>query len=392
MVRDISGERFGRLVAIEPTDRRINGGIVWRCKCDCGNETFVARGNLISGGAKSCGCSKGMVIKDLAGIRFGSLVAIGPTERRCGGQIIWHCKCDCGNDAYVIRGNLIHGKTKSCGCGRNNDLSGKRFGKLIAIEPTEQRSEDAVVWRCRCDCGNETFASSRTLASGGKKSCGCLRKKKRNKKKDITGKRFGALVAEKETRLRGYVAYECVCDCGNHVTVRMVDLLSGKKTQCMPFDHSIIGEHFGKLLVKAYAGTDNGRGAVMRCECDCGNVCEIPARQLKRGNNLSCGCSEDDNRAANMRAHFDRVHVDGTNLDAISSNRLRPDNTSGVRGVAMTKSGRWRAYISFKREQRNLGTFDTLEEAADARKDAERELFHPVLKAHGIEPVEDDDA
>lgn len=83
---------------------------------------------------------------------------------------------------------------------------------------------------------------------------------------------------------------------------------------------------------------------------------------------------------------------DGTNLDAISSNRIRPDNTSGVRGVAMTKSGRWRAYISFKREQRNLGTFDTLEEAADARKNAERELYHPVLKAHGIEPVEDDDA
>ena len=209
---------------------------------------------------------------------------------------------------------------------------------------------------------------------------------------DLSGQRFGSLVVGKETRLRGYVAYECVCDCDNSATVRRVDLLSGKKTQCMLFDHSMIGDRFGKLVVKGYAGTDNGRGAVMRCECDCGGVCEIPAHQLKRGNNLSCGCGEDANRAANMRAHFDRVHVDGTNLDAISSNRLRPDNTSGVRGVAMTKSGRWRAYISFKREQRSLGTFDTLEEAAGARKDAERELFHPVLKAHGIEPVEDDDA
>lgn len=324
--------------------------------------------------------------RDISGERFGKLTAIEPTERRRGGQIIWRCKCDCGDDAYVIRGNLLDGKTKSCGCGRKKDISGERFGKLVAIDKTDTRVGTSFVWRCKCDCGNETFAPSSRLLSGQTKSCGCLRKKKKVNKKDITGKRFGALVAEKETRLRSYVAYECVCDCGNRVTVRRVDLLSGKKTQCMPFDHSIIGEHFGKLLVKAYAGTDNSRGAVMRCECDCGNVCEIPARQLKRGNNLSCGCGEDDNRAANMRAHFERVHVDGTNLDAISSNRIRPDNASGVRGVSMTKSGRWRAYIAFKGETRNLGTFDTLEEAADARKDAERELFHPVLKEHGIEP------
>lgn len=206
---------------------------------------------------------------------------------------------------------------------------------------------------------------------------------------DLSGQRFGSLVAGKETRLRGYVAYECVCDCDNSATVRRVDLLSGKKTQCLPFDHSIIGDHFGKLVVKAYAGTDNGRGAVMRCECDCGNVCEIPARQLKRGNNLSCGCGEDDSRAANMRAHFERVHVDGTNLDAISSNRLRPDNASGVRGVCKTKSGRWKARITFRGKHYNLGTFDTLEEAAGARKDAERELFHPVLKEHGIATKDD---
>ena len=69
---------------------------------------------------------------------------------------------------------------------------------------------------------------------------------------DLSDRRFGLLVTHKETRLRGYVAYECVCDCGNHVAVRRVDLLSGKKTHGMPIDHSILGDHFGKLLVKAY--------------------------------------------------------------------------------------------------------------------------------------------
>lgn len=52
---DLTGKRFTRLVALERT--RINGVIHWKCKCDCGNETFVKTGNLTKErGTKSCGC------------------------------------------------------------------------------------------------------------------------------------------------------------------------------------------------------------------------------------------------------------------------------------------------------------------------------------------------
>ena len=36
--KDLSGMRFGRLVAISPTEKRSNGGksVVWKCLCDCG--------------------------------------------------------------------------------------------------------------------------------------------------------------------------------------------------------------------------------------------------------------------------------------------------------------------------------------------------------------------
>lgn len=44
---------------------------------------------------------------------------------------------------------------------KGKDLTGKRFGKLTVLEPTEQRVRDAVVWRCRCECGNEIFVESR---------------------------------------------------------------------------------------------------------------------------------------------------------------------------------------------------------------------------------------
>lgn len=56
------------------------------------------------------------------------------------------------------------------------DLTGQRFGRLVALEPTEERSDKKIVWCCLCDCGNEAFVISSHLRSGHSKSCGCLKK------------------------------------------------------------------------------------------------------------------------------------------------------------------------------------------------------------------------
>lgn len=53
--KDIRGQRFGRLVAIEPVGRDAHGYVTWRCKCDCGNEKIVSFKN-IGKGTSSCGC------------------------------------------------------------------------------------------------------------------------------------------------------------------------------------------------------------------------------------------------------------------------------------------------------------------------------------------------
>lgn len=55
---DISNERFGRLTAIEIVGKaRPDGGPnLWRCVCDCGEETRVSRTKLSSGHTRSCGC------------------------------------------------------------------------------------------------------------------------------------------------------------------------------------------------------------------------------------------------------------------------------------------------------------------------------------------------
>ena len=56
VVKDLSGQRFGRLVAIECIGRTNNGNAKWRCQCDCGNTVDVASYSLQCGNTKSCGC------------------------------------------------------------------------------------------------------------------------------------------------------------------------------------------------------------------------------------------------------------------------------------------------------------------------------------------------
>lgn len=55
---DISGNRYGRLVAISPQGKKSNGRTVWKCKCDCGNISYVDVSLLRNGHTQSCGCYK----------------------------------------------------------------------------------------------------------------------------------------------------------------------------------------------------------------------------------------------------------------------------------------------------------------------------------------------
>lgn len=55
------------------------------------------------------------------------------------------------------------------------DLTGKRFGRLVALCPVEKDKSGRYKWRCKCDCGNETAVVGAYLARGETSSCGCLR-------------------------------------------------------------------------------------------------------------------------------------------------------------------------------------------------------------------------
>lgn len=56
---DLKNKQFGSLLALEPTDRRKHGHIVWQCKClNCGKIVYLPTSYLTSGDSQSCGCIK----------------------------------------------------------------------------------------------------------------------------------------------------------------------------------------------------------------------------------------------------------------------------------------------------------------------------------------------
>lgn len=146
-MKDLSGKRFGRLTAIEPTGERKHGYVVWKCRCDCGGYALVQSGKLTSGHTMSCGClarekagrlaaelgRKSLI--DLRGKRFSRLVVL---ERvGCSRQAKWKCVCDCGSQAVVPGNSLVTGRTRSCGCLRRETSARAGMARHSLFSPEE---------------------------------------------------------------------------------------------------------------------------------------------------------------------------------------------------------------------------------------------------------------
>ena len=88
---------------------------------------------------------------DLTNQRFGKLTAVSRAENQ-NGKTTWLCICDCGKTKIVKTHLLTQGRVHHCGCEANHvrhakkhlDLTGKRFGRLIALEKTEKRDKKVL--------------------------------------------------------------------------------------------------------------------------------------------------------------------------------------------------------------------------------------------------------
>jgi hypothetical protein len=55
---DLTGRRFGKLVAEKAVARDRHGNIVWLCRCDCGSASRTRATDLMVTKARSCGCGR----------------------------------------------------------------------------------------------------------------------------------------------------------------------------------------------------------------------------------------------------------------------------------------------------------------------------------------------
>lgn len=176
-ILDLSGQRFGRLEAIERTGSD-HSSTFWRCRCACGAEKTVRSYSLRRGTTRSCGCiHREMAPRlarrnapaplDLAGQRFGRLVAIELTRHR--GVTAWRCRCDCGATTTVTTNGLRMGNTRSCGCLYRETCSQTAKKYLGKGNPTHRltRTPEHGVWATMLSrCRNPN--SDRYAAYGGR--------------------------------------------------------------------------------------------------------------------------------------------------------------------------------------------------------------------------------
>lgn len=134
--------------------------------------------------------------------------------------------------------------------GKMIDITGQTFGKLTVIECAGKLDGRRYFWKCQCECGNIVTKEGSSLRSGNTKSCGC-------------------------GKYDGFKKYN-----------------QQQSTETLIMN----GTRFGKLQVlepigykPQYEGATKNR-MWYRCQCDCGNICEVSGNQLKNNHKTSCGC------------------------------------------------------------------------------------------------------
>lgn len=168
--------------------------------CPYCKKTFEAAIHDISDGStRSCGCLQNSTkawnkkFKYNIGDEVGSnhIVLLQRLYKDNKKKWVGLFRCHCGKNFTARIESIASDNTTSCGCNNSNqcrelgynnakDISGCRFGKLVAISPTPLRVGTNIVWVLKCDCGNFTLADTGNLSAGSISSCGCLVSKGEN--------------------------------------------------------------------------------------------------------------------------------------------------------------------------------------------------------------------
>lgn len=221
--------------------------------------------------------------------------------------------------------------------GKIIDLTGQVFNRLTVICRVNQRSSDgSVKWLCRCSCGNETIVRADSLKSGNTQSCGCLNKERVRE----TNKKYNVFQTKGDVSV-GYTTS------GITFLIDTEDLDRVSKYCWYKNNQGYIVSRIGNKIIRLHRFILNINGD---------RIIDHKNRDKK------------DNRKVNLRI---------ANYQQNSVNRGAGRNsTTGVKGVSKSKNGERYVAIVYKDGRRiHIGTYDTIEEARQARIKKEIELF-----------------
>lgn len=234
--------------------------------------------------------------------------------------------------------------------GKFVDLTGQRFGRWTVIRDSGKRNKSgAVLWECECDCssGVTHLIPSASLNNESSKSCGCLHREISAKLMSKTMKKYNKYDISNSNYGIGHT-------------------FKGEEFYFDLEDYDLIKDHCWFLNKGGYVCTNirdvNKNNTiilmhrlVMNCVDDKVSVDHI--------NHMT-----NDNRKSNLR-----IATQSQNLMNQSMNK---NNSSGVKGVYFDNHrNKWVAEIKINRAKKNLGGFTDFNEAVEARKKAEEELF-----------------
>lgn len=206
------------------------------------------------------------------------------------------------------------------------DITGVTFGRWKVLDRAENNHRGLAMWLCICECGTERVVAGANLRNGISKSCGCLNKDILRDIKATHGQTRGG----KDTP--EYKAW-------NHMMGRCYNTNNQ--------DYSYYGGRGIKVEWKSFEQFYEDMG--------------------KRPS------SKHSIERLDVNANYTKENCIWANKTQQARNqRIRKDNKTGVKGVKWNQRlNKYEVGIRVNKKQIYLGLFITLEEAAEARKQAE---------------------
>lgn len=290
--------------------------------------------------------------------------------------------------------------------GKYINCIGKKFNRLTVI--SELKKNNRYYLKCMCDCGNIIEAEKQHVLHGKIKSCGCLNMENRHKRlKDLTGQRFGRLVVQKRSdndfinyKGRHIAKWDCLCDCGNIVSVVGNSLKQGYTTSCGCYQKEKSKENGKKCKIynrydlsgeygigwtsntnkefyfdledydriKDYCWSENNSGKGYIYTSFEGKCILLHNLILTKNEIDHINHNPKDNRKNNLR-----IVTRSQNQMNVG---IKKNNKSGVTGVWWDKRhNSWVAKIQKNKIRYTLGYFEDFDKAVKVRKEAEQKYF-----------------